>query len=134
MQVINRNIHTGILSIFAALAFTSLPTQAFTLRNIRELCKAHRFKILAVATAAIGYMYTHKLIEKCIQDYKANHSKAAKATATTSGQEYAEGFADAFIKITKLVGTVFKTFRALTCPDEGKSTSDQWLDEFSQLA
>jgi len=80
-------------------------------------------------------MYTHKLIKKALQEYYINSpTENNQGKSKSNFQDYAEGFADAFIKITKLVGTIFKVFRATTIPDEGKNAGDQWLDDFSQMA
>lgn len=129
----HKNTHALLFILIGALALSCLHAQAFSLRDARELCKRHRFKILAITSAAVVYMYTHKLIKKAIHEYNqsADNAQNEKAKQPT---DYCEGFADAFIKATKLVGTIFKVFRATTCPDEGKVTGDQWLDDFSQMA
>lgn len=105
---------------------------ALSLRGSRDFCKRHRFTILAVTSAAVAYLYAHKLIAKAIHDYKNRNNPQAQSTLTA--QDYVEGFSDSLVKITKLVGTIFKLFRAATCPDEGKLAGDQWLDDFSQMA
>ena len=126
-------IHACLIIIVGALMLTCVPSQTFSLRDARELCKRHRFKVLAVTSAAVIYMYTHKLVKKAIQDYNKPTDTVADKSKTNP-TDYSEAFADAFIKATKLVGTIFKVFRATTCPDEGKITGDQWLDDFSQMA
>lgn len=129
-----KSTHTFIIILVCTLTLSCIPAQAFSLRDTRELFKRHRFKILAVTSAAVVYMYTNKLIKKAIQDYNKKKSENGQVEAPKSTQDYCEGFADAFIKVTKLIGTIFKVFRATTCPDEGKTSGDQWLDDFSQLA
>lgn len=134
MIIPNRSIHSWVLALVGALTLSSLQTNAFTLRGARELCKRHRFLILAAISAPIIYMYTHKLIKKAIQDYNNSKTENGQVEASKNQQDYFEGLADAFIKATKLVGTIFKVYRATTCPDEGKNAGDQWLDDFSQMA
>ncbi len=131
MIMTQKNGHVLFIALIGALMLTSIPASAFSLRETRELCKRHRFKILALTAVATAYIYTNKLIKKAIQDYKNSHKEDG---TKMSLQEYAEAFSDAFIKVTKLAGTIFKVFRATTCPDEGKTSGDQWLDDFSQMA
>jgi len=133
MAITNRSRSISILALCSALSLSCIPMNAFSLRDARELCKKHRFIILAALSAPVIYMYTQKLITKAIQDYK-NRNTENPQVKSSSAQEYAEGLSDAFIKITKLVGTIFKVFRAVSCPDEGKVSGDQWLDDISQMA
>jgi hypothetical protein len=105
-----------------------IPAQALSLHDTQELCKQHRYKILAIVSAAVVYMYSHKIIEKAIHDY--NHpDEMIQKDQPKPAQDYCEAFADIFIKSTKLIGTIFKVLRALTCPEEGK-----WIDQFAGLA
>lgn len=134
MKITNQSAHSIILALFGALTLTCIPADAFSLRDARGLCKKHRFLILAAISAPVIYMYTHKLIKKAIKDYQNRHNENAQVASSNNQQEYCEGFVDSFIKTTKLVGTIFKVFRATTCPDEGKFSEDQWLDDFSQMA
>jgi hypothetical protein len=131
MTICIKRTHAISCALVISLILSCIPCAALSLKGTRDFCKKHRYKVLAITSAAVVYMYTHKLIKKAIQDYKNRNNPDAK---TTSAQEYAEGFSDSFIKSTKLVGTFFKVLRALTCPDNGKTSSDQWLDDFSQLA
>ncbi len=133
MAIKNRSQSLSILAICAVLSLSCVPMNAFSLRDARELCKRHRFIILAALSAPVIYMYTQKLITRAIQDYK-NRNTENPEVKSSSTQEYAEGLSDAFIKITKLVGTISKVFRAVSCPDEGKIAGDQWLDDISQMA
>ena len=134
MTITNRNSHRWVLALVGTLTWSCAQINAFTLRDARELCKGHRFILFAAVSTPIIYIYTHKFIEKAIQDYKNRTAENGQVSSTTTTQEYIEGLADAFIKATKLVGTIFKVFRATSCPDEGKSAGYQWLDDFSQIA
>jgi len=134
MAIINRSIRIGALILCGTLTLSCIPVHAFTLRDTRELCKRHRFLLFAAASAGALYLYSHKIIQKAIQDYKNRNTENKQATAPATIHDYCEVLTEAFIKATKLVGTLFKVFRATTCPDEGKLSSDQWLDDFSQIA
>lgn len=131
----NTNTHTHrlliVLIIFFALGFA--PSKAISLRDARELCKEHRVAILAITSAAVVYLYSHKLIEKAIHDYY--HPKDInKQEQPKSTLDHCETYADILIKSTKLIGTIFKVLRAATCPDAGKISGDQWFDDFAGLA
>lgn len=131
MTIRTKRIQVISCALAVSLMLSCIPCAALSVNDTREFCKKHKYKILAITSAAVIYMYTHKLIKKAIQDYKNRNNPNTKAT---SAQEYAEGFSDSFIKSTKLVGTMFKVLRALTCSDNGKLPGDQWLDDFSQMA
>ena len=127
--------HMLTLTLVSIVALSCFQAHTFSLKDTRDLCKRHRFKILAVTAAAVAYMYTHKLIKKAIQDYYKNKTGENSQIEQPKNQpDYFEAFADAFIKTTKLVATLFKVFRASTVPDEGKTAGYQWLDDFSQMA
>lgn len=132
MIALHKSKCAPLVLLISAMALHSIQVQAFSLRDARELCKRHRFKVLAITSAAVVYMYTHKLVQKAIKDYTA--PKIDSNNSDKKQIDYCEAFADAFIKATKLIGTLFKVFRATTCPDEGKIAGDQWLDDFSQMA
>ena len=129
----NNSTRAILLILISACILGSVPVQAFSLRDARELCKNHRFKIFTVVTAAVVYMYTHKLVEKTLHDYM-HPEQSAQKDKNKQGQDSCEAYADAFIKSTKLIGTIFKVYRAITCPDEGKVPGDQYLDDLSQMA
>ena len=134
MIITNRSSHVCALVLVGTLTLSCVQINAFTLRDARELCKRHRFLVLAAISAPVIYLYTNKLIKKVIQDYNKRTTDNTQAAPSNNSQEYVEGFADAFIKATKLVGTIFKVLRATTCPDEGKAPGDQWLDDIAQMA
>jgi hypothetical protein len=133
MHISNCTAHAMLLVLIGIFAMSSVPAKAISLRDARELAKRHRFVVLAITSAAVVYLYSHKLIEKAIYDYYHPDEKEQKEHRKTA-QDTLESSADIFIKSTKLVGTIYKVFRALTCPDEGKIAGDQWLDDFSQMA
>jgi hypothetical protein len=114
--------------LISAFAINCIPLQALSLHDARELCKQHRYKILAIVSTAVIYMYSHKFIEKAIYEYTHQDEIIQKDQAKPT-QDYGEASADIFIKSAKLIGTIFKVFRALTCGEESR-----WLDEFAGLA
>jgi hypothetical protein len=129
----SKKLHAWLIMLTGVFMLSSLQTHALSLRDTRDFCKRHRFAILAVTSAAVVYLYTHKLIKKAIHDYSQAPDNG-KCENKQDKADCCEACADAIIKATKLLGTLFKVFRAATCPDEGKVAGDQWLDDFSQLA
>lgn len=134
----------GYLSVVLICALcmgltTSFQAQAGAARTMRDFCHKYRYALLGVSASFITYMYSRKFIASLIEEYqKRQHpvvqsSSNDKAVAAQSKCDYFETCADILIKSTKLIGTVFKIVRALSCPDAGKLSCDQWLDDFSSL-
>jgi hypothetical protein len=126
--------------LLAVLVIFMLPTQAraFSLRDARTVMRNHRFIALALVSAGILYGYSHKTIHAMIKEYKnrdkSQNDPQAADLIPAKKIDYFEALADIFVKSTKVIGTIFKVLRAITCPSEGKLINDQWLDDFSQLA
>lgn len=128
--------------LMGAMLISIAPTQAqaCSLRDVRNAIRSYRFVIIALVSAGILYGYSHKVIKKMVKEYHdrqkiGNQSlKPEQKAGEQKKVDYFETFADIFVKSTKVIGTIFKVVRAATCPSEGKSVNDQWLDDFSQLA
>lgn len=119
---------------------SSFQAQAGFARSMRDFCLKYRYAFLGVSASFITYMYSRKFISTLIEEYQKRKQTAAqvqpndKPVVAQPKCDYFEASADILIKSTKLIGTLFKIVRALTCPDAGKAACDQWLDDFSSLA
>lgn len=119
----------------------SFQAQAGAGRTLRDFCKKYRYALLGVSASFITYMYSRKFIATLLEDYQKRKQAAviaqqsnAQPAVYLSKCDCFEACADILIKSTKLIGTLFKIVRALSCPFEGKIVADQWLDDFSGLA
>lgn len=139
-RMCNKSFSCIILMMALLISMIPSQIQAFTLHDVRNTFRQHRFLIVALISAGIVYGFSHKIIKKIINDYQKQQKEQSDMDSShvnnsqKSKIDYFETIADIFIKSTKVIGTIFKVIRAATCPADGKSTGDQWLDDFSQLA